>query len=51
MSREDWRVWWEEEGKDRKVGIRDEPSRSNFRKRSECSKRRDIDQKQEKRNS
>ena len=30
MSRGDWKVWWEEGGKDRTVGIRDEPSRSNF---------------------
>ena len=30
MSRRDCRVGWEEGGKDRKVEIRDEPSRSNF---------------------
>ena len=29
MSRGDWRGGWEEGGKDRKVGIRDERSRSN----------------------
>ena len=30
MSRGDWRFRWEEGGKDRKVGIRDEPLRFNF---------------------
>ena len=31
MSRRDWRVGWEEGGKDRKDGIRDEPSRSKYK--------------------
>ena len=49
-GRSDWRVGWEEGGKDRKVGIKDGPSIQLRGKRSECNKRRDEDQRQEKRN-